>query len=342
MNVNKRLKIAGFFLSLSEWDRHVEVIRQIMNSLEDFEPYAAFLRITKGKQNYIQASNISEFLRENGIRVEERLLGMIVRLYDTSFENRLNFGDFLRMVLTRDNPDMRFESALRPNYDVVGSENKLQEEIEYTLARFFKKASEFLEKLTNDSDTQRLIEERSIFQEVDNTGSKRIDFVNLKAFFETSKIVPRDSEIISILRVIDINDDGIIFEEELDYFVDLFTRRDPSEATLRKLRMIKRTETSITTQNPGLRSKVIKSVVVEEIPSSRFSNYTPKRSDNVARTPPKPSEQATTQFASTLPASRPFMHTNTSDLARTQPVAAREYLYQSRDPQAAEDRKSVV
>src|SRR3990167_5098505 len=104
MNVNKSLKIAGFFLSLSEWDRHVEVIRQIMNSLEDFEPYAAFLRITKGKQNYIQASNISEFLRENGIRVEERLLGMIVRLYDTSFENRLNFGDFLRMVLTRDNP----------------------------------------------------------------------------------------------------------------------------------------------------------------------------------------------------------------------------------------------
>lgn len=47
----------------------------------------------------------------------------------------------------------------------------------------------------------------------------------LKRYFEMLKIMPKDSEIIAILRVIDVNDDGVIDKTEFDYFIGLFSLR---------------------------------------------------------------------------------------------------------------------
>ena len=282
MQVNRRLRLAGFFLSLAEWDRHVEVIRQVLNSLDKFEPYAAFLRITKGRSNIISSVSLAKFLEENRVKVEEKLLAMIIRLYDTNFEGNLNFEDFLKMILTRDNPDMRFESALRPNYDVVGSENVLSEEIEYTLARFFKKASEFLHKMIADPETQSLIHDNSIFYEVDVRKSRRIDFNNLKAFFEASKIVPRDSEIISVLRVIDINDDGVITELEFNYFIDLFSHSHPPASLVARLKELKKQENSKNFQLEQSQKDIVIKEEYRRVP--QFTSYTPNRTE-ASKTP---------------------------------------------------------
>jgi Ca2+-binding EF-hand superfamily protein len=234
MELNKRLKLAGFFLSLAEWDRHIEVIRQVMNSLDQFEPYAAFLRITKGKSNCLRASDICNFLIENGNTMDVSHAGMIIRLFDRSLQGRLDFGDFLRMVLTRDNPEMRFQSALRPNYDVVGQENVLAAEIEYALSRFFKKATDFLLRLRGEEETGLLIRDKEwVFRQVETDGI--IGFESLKAFFEDTKILPKDSEIVAVLRVIDINEDGLISRDEFDYFANLFSDKLPDDQVVHRL-----------------------------------------------------------------------------------------------------------
>lgn len=284
MQVNRRLQLAGFFLSLAEWDRHIEVIRQVLNSLDNFEPYAAFLRISQGKSSLVRPSDIARFLDENGIKSDEKLLAMIVRLYDTNFEGFLNFEDFLKMVLARDNPDIRFQSALRPNYDVVGFENVLSEEIEYTLARFFKKASEFLQKMISDPETQSLIRDSAILQEVDTKRSRRIDFSNLKTFFEASKIVPRDSEIISVLRVIDINDDGVITELEFNYFIDLFSHSIPNHMTMSRLRDLKKMDVTknLVMEQPVKESNTREETSLRRVP--QFTSYTPNRTEK-SKTP---------------------------------------------------------
>jgi Ca2+-binding EF-hand superfamily protein len=297
MNVNKQLKLAGFFLTLSEWDRHVEVIRQILNGLDQFEPYAAFLRITKGKSNSITSRNLCDFMRENGLYADDKLLCMIIRLYDTHFDNSLNFEDFLKMILTRDNPQIRFQAAQRPNYDVVGYDNVLSEEIEYTLARFFKKASEFLHKMILDVETQRLIGDTSIFNEIDTKRTKQMDFTNLKAFFESSKIIPRDSEIIAILRVIDINDDGIITEAEFNYFIELFSSREPTSITLNKLKDIKIKETR--TNYFGERHSEI---AEGDKRGTRVTTYTPTRTEksrNLTPTVGEEERKTTSEFSRT-------------------------------------------
>lgn len=70
-----------------------------------------------------------------------------------------------------------------------------------------------------------------------------LDFKTLKRFFEDLRIVPRDSEIIAILRVIDINDDGLIDKAEFDYFLSLFNSKMPSESLIQKLKERSKRET---------------------------------------------------------------------------------------------------
>ena len=235
MDINYKLKVVGFFLTISEWDRHLEVIRQVLNAIQAFEPYAAYLRLTKGRGTPITPSDINDFTRSNGFEADYMAISLIVRLFDTRFEGSLDFEDFLKMILSRDNPEIRFSAAQRENYEVEQGD-LLAPEIEYTLARFFFKASEFLSKIMSDPETHLILTQTSLFRSIDNNNSRFLDFHNLKGFFEESRIRPRDSEIIAILRIIDINDDGKINENEFNFFIELFSGKEPSQKMLNLLK----------------------------------------------------------------------------------------------------------
>jgi len=235
MDVSTRLKIVGFFLSLSEWDRHIECIRQVLNSIESFEPYAAYLRLTKGKGGPVSASDIQEFLEMNGFEGDYKALALSVRLFDTRFENSLDFEDFLKLILSRDNPDIRFIVAQKPTYEVeIGA--TLPRELEYILARFFFKVSDFLVKIIKDPEMGSILSKESLFSTLDTANKKKLVYGDLSTFFDESRIVPRDEEIVSILKIIDINDDGEISQEEFRYFTSLFQGKEPDISVINYLK----------------------------------------------------------------------------------------------------------
>lgn len=84
-----------------------------MNGVDSFEPYEAFLRITRGKSAGIGSKELETFMRENAVPVDLNSLDIVVKLYDTKFLGHLDFEDFLKMTLTRDNPGVRFEAAAK-------------------------------------------------------------------------------------------------------------------------------------------------------------------------------------------------------------------------------------
>ena len=217
--ITHRLKVAGFLLNIAEWDRHIEVTRQILNGIEAFEPYAAFLRLTRDRQSVLDVDNVVDFLSENGVSVKKQSVESFIKINDTKLGGGLSFEDFLKMTLARDNPKMRFEAAAKRDIYEVAHNQKLSEEIEYTLARLFTKSCEFVEKMRQDAESQTLITERTLFAKLVGPQNDKLDFNGLKRFFTDLKIVPKDSEIIAILRIIDINDDGIIDKAEFDYFI---------------------------------------------------------------------------------------------------------------------------
>lgn len=153
MSVTQKLRVAGFLLNIAEWDRHLEVVRQILNGIESFEPYEAFLRISRGKQPGIGAKEIETFMRDNAVPVDLNSLDIVVKLYDTKFAGYIDFEDFLKMTLTRDNPGVRFEAAAKREIHDLGEDQALSEEVEYCLSRLFGKACEFVRKMKIDAES---------------------------------------------------------------------------------------------------------------------------------------------------------------------------------------------
>lgn len=219
VSATQRLKVAGFFLNLAEWDRHIEITRQLLNGLDSFEPYAAFLRLTGGKSSsLLEASDVVAFLKDNSFDVSHKSVQCVLQLNDSKLKGGMCFEDFLKFTLARDHPKSRFEAAAKREIYEVEDGQRLADEVEYCLARLFAKSCEFVERLRQDSESQAVFSERYLFSQLAEKSDK-LDFNIIKRYFTTLKIVPKDSELIAVLRIIDINDDGLIDRPEFEYFI---------------------------------------------------------------------------------------------------------------------------
>jgi Ca2+-binding EF-hand superfamily protein len=69
-------------------------LRQVLASLKEFEPYAAFKRIDREDHGYITAKKICKYLRENGYReVESEELTYLIRYFDQDEDLRLSYHE---------------------------------------------------------------------------------------------------------------------------------------------------------------------------------------------------------------------------------------------------------
>lgn len=64
-----------------------------------------------------------------------------------------------------------------------------------------------------------------LFNTLDVNKDGFVDFKDLKAYFSLVGIVPSDSKILVILRIMDINDDGVVSEYEFNHFIRILSGR---------------------------------------------------------------------------------------------------------------------
>jgi Ca2+-binding EF-hand superfamily protein len=286
-SLSHNLKLAGFLLNITEWDRHLEVVRQILNGIDSFEPYEAFLRIHRASKNGfggggtgITSREIENFMRENSLPVDLNSLEVVVKIYDTKFNGYLDFEDFLKMTLTRDNPSVRFDAAANRQIKDIREDELLAEEVEYCLARLFSKAVDFVRRMKIDAESQSILGERDLFNKLlsaSGSTGQNLDFKVLKRFFEQLKIVPKDSEIIAILRIIDINDDGVIDKTEFDYFLALFNLQGPDVSLMYKLKDRNKRDNEFNyfgERKPGVNSTTLQNGGLASQTKDRFGSTT--------------------------------------------------------------------
>lgn len=103
----------------AEQEIAAEKLRQVLCSMQEFEPYTAFKRIDRANSGLIDKKALCQFQRENGFREfdPEDFLSTI-RYFDLDGDMKLNYHDFLQILLPCDDAFLRAAATQRQNNDV--------------------------------------------------------------------------------------------------------------------------------------------------------------------------------------------------------------------------------
>ena len=79
---------------MAQEETKIEKLRQVLSSIPDFEPYAAFKRIDRLSSGYLTPKSICKYLRENGFReLEKDDIVCLVRYFDQDNDLKLSFHE---------------------------------------------------------------------------------------------------------------------------------------------------------------------------------------------------------------------------------------------------------
>jgi hypothetical protein len=143
------------------------------------------------------------------------------------------------MVLPKEHPDLRAFVTQRECFD-ISEEEFLSYETEVGLAVLIEKEIKVFKECYDEKIelTKLELDAEKIIEIIDEDKEGNLNFKNLRNFFHDSGLLPYDAEIISLLRRVDRDDDGIILPIELEKFLKLFfdpeTKRDYEDMKLNK------------------------------------------------------------------------------------------------------------
>ena len=131
-----KLKLSDLLIAVADFERQVEIVRQILCEQKEFEPYAAFKRIDRQRKGFLTGADIQKFLADNHSHYSEKQAENLINSYDYDEDGRLNYSEFLHSVLPMDNPALRAVTTQRPVY-IIGSGENLPYDVEYSLTKLF-------------------------------------------------------------------------------------------------------------------------------------------------------------------------------------------------------------
>jgi len=81
-------------LDLGRKEKKLEVIRQVLCEIPDFEPYSAFRRLDKSHKNFIDESDLNAFLQENHMDFSQLFIkDSLLQHYDLDGDSKLIYAE---------------------------------------------------------------------------------------------------------------------------------------------------------------------------------------------------------------------------------------------------------
>lgn len=84
-------------VNITKKEREIEIVRQFLNELDEFEPFAIFTRIDRNSKKMIISSDLIFFLEDNHIIPVEKnklLINMFIEFYDIKREGGISFDEY--------------------------------------------------------------------------------------------------------------------------------------------------------------------------------------------------------------------------------------------------------
>ena len=195
-------KLCKLLLILAEGERSIEISRQVLSDLKEFDSFQIFKNIDIEDKNKIDCYSIINFLRIKGIYCTEEEASLIILFYDQDYDNVLSYPEFINVIQS--------EKSLKNNLNKP-PKDKIPFDVDYSLGKLLEKEVElsrkFLYALKDikcryDFNIHNLYHKIKYFNSITNE--------SLRAFFQKNEVSFLESDIKLILKRLDLNKDGII------------------------------------------------------------------------------------------------------------------------------------
>ena len=212
--------LISLFQSMAYKEEIVERERQSLASISTFDPTAVFQYIDQDGDGLINSFDIWSFLNSQGFhRCSEKDFSFVVNYFDSSNSEKLNYNDFMQILLPCTNDFLRNEAINRNSFH-HGHHMSVDPEVIECLCSLLEKEAEYhkeTEAIKQDLACSSGFNPDILFSEIDFQGYGFLDFNNIKSLLNNYGVRTSESEINSIIRRMDVTANAqISFNEFID------------------------------------------------------------------------------------------------------------------------------
>ena len=202
LSIETDKRLAKLMMQLAEGERTIEIARQVLSDLYDFDAYQIFKNLDIEGKNRIDAINIIEFLKNKGIYTSQEEAKLIILFYDQDFDGVLTYPEFINLVQSEKSihKSPNFSPTDCLSYNVDRSLGKLLEK-EVELARM-------ILYILKDLRCRYDFNIHDLYHSVKNWNFITSD--SIRNFLEKNGFSYLESDIKSIIKRMDLNRDGKI------------------------------------------------------------------------------------------------------------------------------------
>ena len=203
------LKLAcDLLINLGEQEKKVEINRQVLGENLDFDAYQVFAYLDTESKNYINEINILNFLQtKNGISCTTEEIQNLIFFYDEDFDGKLSYTEFLGLVLSDQNYNIRKNTRER-----VGSsygQSILSFNVEYSIVKLLQRELDLIrtnKNIIEELKSQQDFNVHDLFHYMKGYGC--ITSQSIKLFLQKNFIIFEEDDIRSIMKRLDIDRDS--------------------------------------------------------------------------------------------------------------------------------------
>lgn len=208
--------LGKLFLTLAKGERAVEISRQVLNDISDYNPYLLFQMLKPIEKPYLDACDLINYMCSKNENLSTLEANLIILFYDQKYKNVLCYNEFLRLIQS-DNfcyKNKNFNNIKNNNENIEDNNiicingKNLSFNLDYSFQKLLEKEIELV---------RGIIE---ILEEIKSCGCNIHDLFHvvknyscivgdsIKMFMDKNNFSYLDSDIESIMKRMDINKDG--------------------------------------------------------------------------------------------------------------------------------------
>lgn len=199
--------IKKLFLAMADREEIVEIERQKISSLKEFNTLTTFNYIDSNGNGYITHEDLISFMKSNDAhKYSENTYLALIRYFDMSNIGRLWYSDYSQILLSWTNDNLRWFASQSNQSNIEHKQVPSQECLSH-LCTLFEKELDYhndIETIKQELWECENFDINNLFDSLDFSKQGFLDFSSIQKFLTDNKFKATESDVNSILRRMDL------------------------------------------------------------------------------------------------------------------------------------------